>query len=214
MTNSAYLSHLSFFLLSPLLSGADDQASLSEHHGVTLDFVAPAGMSAFKYLGKGHEGTYISNRVVTTTNGTAIFQKYLRQLETHRPEPLSGNSRVAVVDSSKIFEVHPKVTLTTRCPRSASERLFRRRKTHGQESQRQIKTGDNCQLLHALVLVGANGVENKINHVVGSTPHLIISFHNSNTMIQSIAEVGMAHGANADARAAHALQVRRHDADV
>ncbi len=50
-------------------------------------------------------------------------------------------------------------------------------------------------------------VEDKINHVVSGAPHLIVTFNNSNTMIQRISKICMAHGTNGDSRASKALEV-------
>lgn len=61
--------------------------------------------------------------------------------------------RITVLQHGHIFEIHPEIA---------------RQECHGQEKDR-----DEGELLHALVLIGAHGVENQVDHAVCGAAHAL-----------------------------------------
>jgi len=64
------------------------------------------------YTGRGR--TYINKKVVTTTKGIAIFQKYLRCELVFEAAVINrehDDLRVAVFYALKVRKIHPEVTL-------------------------------------------------------------------------------------------------------
>lgn len=68
----------------------------------------------------------------------------------------------------------------------------------GQEGERQEEDGDDGELLHALVLQAADGVEDEVDHRVGRVPHLVEVVGHEHDVVLDIADVDLRDGADVD----------------
>ncbi|KAG7153078.1 hypothetical protein HYQ46_000125 [Verticillium longisporum] len=68
------------------------------------------------------------------------------------------------------------------------------------EGQRQEDDRDHSQLLHALVLVRRDGVEDEVNEVVGAALDLLHGFRDDDAVIEDVAEVRVRERRDDDAR--------------
>lgn len=79
--------------------------------------------------------------------------------------------RIAILQRGELFEVHAKVTC---------------QEGHGQEEDR-----DKGQLLHALVLVCAHGVEDERDHAICGAAHPLQRLDHRDAVVFYVAEVSM-----------------------
>lgn len=72
-------------------------------------------------------------------------------------------------------------------------------KVSSNESQREEDDGDGGELLHALVLVGRDGVKDEVDEVVTRLLALVKGFSNDDTVIQHVTQIRVRHWRDDDA---------------
>lgn len=68
----------------------------------------------------------------------------------------------------------------------------------GEEGRGQEEDGDERELLHGFVLVGRDGVEDEVDHVVGGVAHLVDVCDDERRVVEDVGEVGVRERADGD----------------